>query len=143
MAQIAFGNFLKDKSYEGGGQEPVAVTTSLGWFISGPLRGEQFNSLSECKFVGFVAESMSLSRRAKNELDNELNRLWDLGSLGIWAEDDVYVHIIDNIRFHGERYSEDLPWKIGHDPVPSNNQSAFGRLKGQLKSLSKSPDVLN
>ena len=135
--------FHEGQVIRGGQQEPVAVKTSLGWVISGPLRGEQLNSLSECKFVGFVADSMSPSRRAKNELEKNLSRLWDLDSLGIRVEDDVYVRTIDNIGFNGERYSVDLPWKVGHGPVPSNYQNALGRLKGQLKSLSKSPDILS
>ena len=53
------------------------------------------------------------------------------------------LHTIDNIQFNGERYSVCLPWKVGHGPVPSNYGNALGRLKGQLKSLSKSPSILS
>ena len=135
--------FHEGEVIRGGQEEPVAVKTSLGWVISGPLKGEQLNSISECNFVGYVSEPTSLSRRAKIELEDNLSRLWDLDTIGIREKDDVHMHTIDNIQFNGERYSVGLPWKVGHDPVPSNYGNALGRLKGQLKSLSKSPSILS
>ena len=123
--------FHEGEVIRGGQEEPVAVKTSLGWVISGPLKGEQLNSISECNFVGYVSEPTSLSRRAK------------IDTIGIREKDDVHVHTIDNIQFNGERYSVGLPWKVGHGPVPSNYGNALGRLKGQLKSLSKSPSILS
>ena len=123
--------FHEGEVIRGGQEEPVAVKTSLGWVISGPLKGEQLNSKSECNFVGYVSEPTSLSRRAKIELEDNLSRLWDLDTVSIREKDDVHVHTIDNIQFNGERYSVGLPWKVGHGPVPSNYGNALGRLKGQ------------
>ena len=135
--------FHEGEVIRGGQEEPVAVKTSLGWVISGPLKGEQLNSMSECNFVGYVSEPTSLSKRAKIELEDNLSRLWDLDTIGIREKDDVHMHTIDNIQFNGERYSVGLSWKVGHGPVPSNYGNALGRLKGQLKSLSKSPSILS
>ena len=79
----------------------MAAKTTLGRVLSGPLRGEDLNS-SHC------ADNFLQSDQSQ-QLDEQLNRLWDLDSLGIRPKDDVYEFLIDNIKFTGERYSVSLP----------------------------------
>ena len=49
---------------------------------------------------------------------------------------------ISDLKFTGTRYSVGLPWKENHDPLPSNYDLSFKRMKGQIKCLSKDPELL-
>ena len=40
------------------------------------------------------------------------------------------------------RYSVKLPWKVGHDSLPSNCKLSLSGMKGQIKELRKEPEVL-
>ena len=59
----------------------------------------------------------------------KVDRLWDLDSIGICEVDPVYESTLDNISFKGKRYSVGLPWKVGHDPLPSSYHVSMTRLK--------------
>ena len=129
-------------SIRGGPHEPIAIQTTLGWVLSGPLPGEKSSSIVTCNHVVHVIEPMPFNRQEKQDLEKSLHKLWDLDTLGIRAEDEVHEGTIDNISFTGERYSVQLSWKVGHSPVPTNYNSSLIRLKSQFKKLSKPPDVL-
>ena len=55
---------------------------------------------------------------------------------------DVHESVISDLKFTGTRYSVGLPWKESHDPLPSNYDLSFKRMKGQIKRLSKDPALL-
>ena len=76
-------------------------------------------------------------------LDSEIHKLWDLESIGIKSNDDVHESFENDIRFWEGRYSVKLPWKQGHDYLPSNINISLSRMKGQLKRLRKEPKVLD
>ena len=69
--------------------------------------------------------------------------MWDLESIGIKSNDDVHESFENDIGFSEGRYSVKLPWKQGHDPLPSNINISLSRMKGQLKRLRKEPEVLD
>eukprot|EP00794_Sanderia_malayensis_P007346 gene7346-biopygen5937 len=72
----------KGETIRGGPEEPVAVKTSLGWVISGPLKGEKLASVDAN--VNLCVDSMfSLAANQKDDLDTKVQKLWDLDSLGI------------------------------------------------------------
>ena len=126
--------FLEGETIRGGPQEPVAVRTTLGWVLSGPLRGEKLNcSESSVNFIPVEKE--------EKKVDAQLNKLWDLDSLGIRPEDEVQESFVDNIVFTGSRYSVSLPWKAGHGPVPLNYNNCLGRLKNQIRKFNQDPDI--
>ena len=76
-------------------------------------------------------------------LDSEIHKLWDLESIGIKSNDDVHESFENDIGFWEGRYSVKLPWKQGHDHLPSNINISLSRMKGQLKQLRKEPKVLD
>lgn len=49
----------------------------------------------------------------------------------------------DDIELRNGRYSVKLPWKQGHDSLPSNYTNSLSRMKGQLRRLRKEPEVLD
>ena len=134
-------SFQLGEVIRGGQQEPVAVKTLLGWCLSGPVASKSvcFNSDA---LVSLVIEPTPAGREEILDVNKNLNRLWDLETVGVRIDNDIHQKIIDNISFDGQRYSVGLPWKTGHEPVPSNYGNAMVRLKSQLKKLHRTPEVL-
>ena len=116
----------------------MAVKTSLGWVLSGPLKGEKFDSI-DC-YVNFCIDSRPVVKE-KLELGEKLQRLSDLDSLRIREQDKVHENVLDDILFSEKRYSVGLPWKVGHKPLPSNYNVSLQRLKGQVKKLEQTPNI--
>ena len=104
--------------------EPVAVQTGLGWVISGPLSYEQPAYRAQEVQVNFVGSDSIMTE----SLERNVQRLWDLEALGIAGSSEVYEDFVDSIAFNGTRYSVKLPWKEGHNSLPSNYELSLSRL---------------
>ena len=75
--------FHEGHSIRGGPGEPVAVKTSLGWVLSGPLKGKDSTSVDYCD-VDLNLNAMNVSACLDmNDITAKDNRLWDLDSIGI------------------------------------------------------------
>eukprot|EP00794_Sanderia_malayensis_P019296 gene19296-biopygen16176 len=122
----------------GGPQEPIAVKTTLGWVMSGPLEIGKMD-LNINTNVNFVS---AFSKSDKQKLEDSVHTLWDLDSLGIREQNKVHQSLVDNIEFTGERYRVGLPWKVGHSGLPTNYDISLMRLKSQLRKLKKDPHTL-
>ena len=129
--------FMEGEEIRGGPHEPVAVKTTLGWVLSGPLKGEKFDSSPQCSVNLLPCEPSAKG------IEEQVNKLWDLDSLGIRPKDNVHEALLDDIVFTGERYSVSLPWKEGHGPLPLNYNNCVARLKSQIRKLKQDPKVLH
>ena len=120
----------------------MAVKTKLGWVLSGPLKfeGTSFNS-PEYSTVNFLPHVMQDSRML-SEGEN-VNKLWDLGTLGIRQEDEDQEAVIDEIKFTGTRYFVGLPWKVGHDKLPSNYANCLVKSQAQVRKFKKDPQIFD
>ena len=130
-------NFQESEIRRGGPNEPVAVKTTLGWVLSGPLTGMTLNSIENIN-VNFLPSFPSKS----GKIEETVQKLWDLETIGIRPENEVHEHVIDNIIFTGKRYSVGLPWKAGHKALPTNYENSLIRLKSLGKKLRKDPPTL-
>eukprot|EP00794_Sanderia_malayensis_P009391 gene9391-biopygen7530 len=128
----------KGETIRGGPQEPIAVKTTLGWVMSGPLEIGKMD-LNINTNVNFVS---AFSKSDKQKLEDSVHTLWDLDSLGIREQNEVHQSLVDNIEFTGERYRVGLPWKVGHSGLPTNYDISLMRLKSQLRKLKKDPHTL-
>lgn len=129
--------FQGGETLRGKPDEPVAVATRLGWVLSGPIKGSRCeNEVVNVKFV--KSEGVSPS----DVLHGEVQRLWDLDTLGIREECEVHESLKEAISFNGRRYQVRLPWKEGHAPLPSNYRNSLKRMKSQLNRLRREPEVL-
>ena len=91
--------FQTGVTIRGKANDPVAVETLLGWTLSGPLKFE-CNSSSDVERivrVNFVGKDKQLAC--------DVQRLWDLETLGIQPVNEVHEEFVDNISFHHNRYS--------------------------------------
>ena len=134
--------FHQGETRRGGPGEPVAVKTKLGWVLSGPLKfeGKSFNS-PEDSTVNFLPHVSQHPRILS--VEENVNRLWDLDTLGIRQENEVHEAVIDDIRFTGSRYSVGLPWKVGHDKLPSNYANCLLRSQAQVRKFKKDPQTFD
>jgi len=135
-------NFQESEIRRGGPNEPVAIKTTLGWVLSGPLKGKILNSTENVN-VNFVPLSSFPAKSDKQKIEENVNRLWDLDTIGIRPENEVHAHVIDNILFTGKRYSVGLPWKAGHKALPTNYENSLMRMKSLGKKLRKDPQTLD
>ena len=72
----------------------MAVKTTLGWALLGPFIVVKFHSSPECS-VNFLQCEPSPTKL----IDEQVNKLWDLDSLGIRPSDDIHEALIDDIVF--------------------------------------------
>ena len=100
--------------------------------LLGLLKGRETDNKQEAS-VNFIAQDSVAIDRAS--LENEVTKLWDLDSLGIKVCDEVHELFEDDIEFRNERYYVKLPWKQGHDILPSNYANSSSHMKGQLRRL--------
>ena len=100
----------KDGKIRGEPGEPIAIETTLGWTISGPISGPSDQRAS----VSLVIKN------GDTQEHQDLKQLWDLEMLRIKESDDAYEDLVDNIHLKGERYSVKLPWKAGHGFLLTN-----------------------
>ncbi|XP_046862618.1 uncharacterized protein LOC124456128 [Xenia sp. Carnegie-2017] len=113
--------------------EPVAIETVLGWVVSGPVGSTDKNQPATAQ-VNFCSA---------NKTCINVENFWDLESLGIKDKvSDVHESVINDLSFDGTRYSVGLPWREGHDPLPTNYDLSLKRMKGQIRRLGKNPELL-
>ena len=73
---------------------------------------------------------------------DQLEKLWDLESSGIWRRDKVYIDFKDSFRFNGSWFVVELPKKPGKYVLPSNREIGECRFRSHIKHLKKDPDQL-
>lgn len=130
--------FQKGETIRGGIGEPVAVETTLGWVLSGPMKCSFGPDVEQKVKINLIVETSQFHK----DLNENVSKLWDLETLGIKEEVGVQEEFLDNISFNGERYVVKLPWKVGHGSLPSNYASSLSRLRSLQKKLKSEPDIL-
>ena len=115
---------------------PIAIHTRLGWVLSGPLLGLDSRETA----VNLIAsthvlrvDSEQMSPILDQPLDTQLNKFWEIESLGIEAnESSVYDKFVNEISFKDHRYVVNLPWKESHPELPDNFELSCKRLGNLL-----------
>ena len=125
-----------------GDNGPIAIQTTLGWVLSGPVH--PVNQLaSTMSLVTTHVLRIDSQPHGTKELDNTLQSFWRLESLGICApEKSVYDDFASSVQFKEGRYEVALPWKDDHTPLPQNYELCKKRLQGLLRRLQQEPTIL-
>ncbi|XP_048770094.2 uncharacterized protein LOC125676243 [Ostrea edulis] len=131
-----YWSFVGDEIIRGNG--PTAVSSKLGYLISGPTRIS--NSTSK------VQTSMhNVLTFHKNEEVN-IARFWEIEDIG---EKDGLLHEKaetygqHSISFENGRYSAKLPWKDSCAELPTNEEIVRRRTKNVIKRLASDGDMLD
>ena len=123
--EVVTGNVMR------GVCEPTAIETKFGWVLSGPEHGFS----SEQSVANLVSshvlrlDASPNTTESEANLDMRLKKFWDLES-------------VDGLTFCNNRYKVKLPWKESHSTLPDNDELSQNRLRGLLKRLQHSPDIL-
>ena len=125
---------------------PVAVKTSLGWVLSGPLEIEK-SRLAHHAMVTTVmtAPVNEIQSEEALRLDSIVEKFWETEEVAANDEvsDETFVKEFQRkIEFDGSHYSVPLPLKDGIDEIPDNFGLAKGRLFSLLRDLRAKPDIL-
>ena len=108
--------------------------------MSGPLKPCKRRGRQEYS-VNFVSQDRAETSNVG--IESKIRKLWDLDSIGIKVNDDKVHETFENeVSFDNGKYSVKLPWKQGHDPLPTNYVNSLGRMQNQLRKLRKDPQVL-
>ena len=117
------------------------METRVGWVLSGPMEDPNL-------FVNFASLESNHTLYVDN-YDNrliqlELNKFWNLESLGITSEKSSSVHqkFCNTITFNDGRYQVKLPWKNEHSELCDNFELSKNRLTRPLKPLRHTPKLL-
>ncbi len=120
---------------------PVAIHTTLGWVLSGPVCLPTPDRTPRSLVTHALrVDSQSHDTRS---LENQLKSFWELEAFGIANPNrSVYEEFGDTIHFVDGRYEVALPWKDPHPLLPDNYQLSLKRLHGLLRRLRQDPDTL-
>ena len=119
----------------------MAVSTTVGWVLSGPVKNLPNERLSSIQFSSTHVLRVDTSNN-EDSLYKDFEKLWDLDSIGIRESDTVHEAFEKNISFANGKYSVHLPWKEHHKLLPDNYENSVARLGTQLNRLKRDPDVL-
>ncbi|XP_065052644.1 uncharacterized protein LOC135681921 [Rhopilema esculentum] len=131
LGRVKTGRYIRGEE-----DQPIAEETKLGWTLLGPTYQGTKTDDQESKLL-FCMEN-------RPEIATEVDRLWDLETVGIREGDPVHVEFKDTVKFNGRRYVVNLPWKsaTAKASLPDNKKLCEKRLRSQLKRLSRVPEQL-
>jgi len=131
-----YWNFIGDHVVRGDG--PTAVSSRLGYVLSGPLPVHRaYNSVSN-----FLNLAVSHDTDVK-----DLQRFWEIEDTGVTAKlsDQTFLeeycdsHII---RQEDGSYCASFPWRDNHPPLPNNYFVCQGRTRSLVHRLAQTPGML-
>ena len=128
-----------------GSHGPVALSSKLGWLLSGPLDSHRDTVVTQSHLVlngDFIDQPSSLGSDA---LITMLHRFWNTESIGILEEesDKATPAFLEEMLFKQNRYEVGLPWKEDHPEIPDHYTVCLNRLRFLQRKLLKSPELLH
>ena len=120
----------------------VAMETSFGWVLSGPVMG--LSVCSENVNTNFSSHILCVDC-CDSKLDDQLKRFWDLETLGIRnIEKSCYDDFTETITRNNEnRYEIKLPFKQNHPVIHDNFEQSKKRLLKLHEKLKENPELMH
>ena len=130
-----------------GGNGPTAVSSKLGWLLSGPSKQPQSNSNTFSNLILTGEQFDNSTASDQDELTTSLKRFWEVESVSIDSIDpeipSKQQDFVQNIRFTGARYAVGLPWKGNDHNIEDDYELCCNRLKSLHQKLLKDPKYLD
>ena len=117
---------------------PVAVSTTIGWVLSDPVKNLPKERLPSIQFS--QTHVLGVDSRSNDTLYKDFEKLWDLDCIGI-REDTVLEAFEKNVSFEDGRYSVHLPC-LAPQVAARQLRESVARLSSQLMQLRRDPEVL-
>ena len=118
---------------------PVALKTTLGYVLSGPLFQSENTetTLTTC----------CLRVNVEDQLDRVVEKLWKLDGVSTKDDDDndVLKKFQESITFNelSGRYQVHLPWRQDVGTLCDNYSQCYRRLSNQLNRFQKNPELFD
>ena len=129
--------------------EPAAIKTYFGWVLNGPVqnktKGSSAVNLVSCSSAHTMLNLCSQNSRISEGFENNLNRFWDLETLGVKEiEKSNYENFTENSIYINQegRYETKLPFKENHDFLYDNYDICEKRLLSLHEKLKKDPNLM-
>jgi hypothetical protein len=127
-----YWNFVSNESRRSEGRGPVALSTRLGWVLSGPIDNLSEESSSTTNFAAthvLRIDATPVKDNLNPNMTEQLKKFWELESIGIRGyENSVYDKFVEEVRFNGERYEAKLPFREHHSTIPDSHAVSVKRL---------------
>ena len=133
-----------------GDHGPTAVSSKLGWLLSGPVKTNSADRFTTSNLIIF-GQAANCSVIGDDDLKSTLKQFGETESIGIREPEDPSVtqlsdSFLKNIKYEGNRYEVSLPWKEETDcnllDVPTDYNYCYNRLKSLQHKLRKEPELL-
>ena len=124
---------------------PIAVSSKLGWLLSGPLHDSAIHTEVQSNLIiSGKSESNYVTPDEEENLVNTLKGFWETESIGIYTPEDTVEseEFTKHAYRQGDRYEVTLPWKDENLPIPSNYELSCNRLRSMHSKLQKKPELL-
>ena len=124
---------------------PVAVSSRLGWLLSGPSDNSSTVNLTYSNVIVNGDSDNLVSVWEGDDIVNALKHFWDTESIGIiddsrdQAEEDPFL---EGLQFNYCRYEVRLPWQNCGLAIPDHFNLCLIRLRLLRARLLKSPELL-
>ena len=129
-----------------GGNGPTAISTRLGWVLSGPIEDEYMpvsQPATNLVTTHVLRCATSPTQSQGQGIERDLKAFWELESLGILKQErSVHDEFESTIAFKDGRYQVNLPWKEQHGILHDNFEMSRRRLMSLLQRLQGEPEVL-
>lgn len=126
------------------------MESKLGWILTGRERCQDDKPVSSISMLTYTSSPISVHLSAQSddqqplaEQKTHLEEFWKLETLGIREpvqendDDKALQKLNETIHFEDRHYQVTWPWKEESPSLPTNYEPAMGRLRSQVKRLSR------
>ena len=136
-------NFIYGTIIRGKYNVPIALESTLEWFISGPYSiNNEANVYNVDSHFLFVPPSLFNTNAVEKESFESYSKIWDRELVGITKKElEVYQSFENEFEIKEGRYSIKSPFKSTSEFVPDNYITSEKRLQSLKYKLGKNPKL--
>jgi len=121
---------------------PVAVSSRLGWLLSGTSDSSGTVNLTHSNVIVNCDTANVLGVCEDDDIVKALRCFWDTESIGVVGDSQNQVAFLERLQFNNSRYEVHLPWRDYGLEVPDHFNLCLNRLRLLHARLLKSPELL-
>ena len=127
-----------------GNHGPVALSSKLGWLLSGPLDCPSDAAFTHSHVIINSDFNDPLLSNETDILISMLRQFWNTESIGVLEDDpnNATPAFLNQLPFKQIQYEVGLPWKEDHPEIPDHYAICMNHLRYLQHKLLKSPELL-
>ena len=128
-----------------GDRGPTAVSSKLGWLLSGPVDRSMTEFSTSYSAITHVSDDFD--HKNSDHIVSTLKKFWETDSIGIVdsqnSEPPIDTPFVEQILFVDGQYEVSLPWKEEFLEVSNHYQLSLNRLRHLQRRCLKSPEIMS